>query len=89
MSDYTLRDLLVHGCSLNEATRLLYSGLLDQQTYDRFCTVADWAAARFTGTAGVKQERFWRRFGKDAYLRRIARMKALHDRIRDGKAKIT
>lgn len=83
---YTLRDMLTSGTSMNRAVQMLHSGLIDQRTFDRYCFLDDWCAPRFSGSAGFKQERFWTRFGADACYRRHDRVKALHDRIRDGVA---
>lgn len=85
---WDIQGLLRCRTSYNQAVHMLHTGLIRQRTFDWFCLFSDWAAPRFSGTAGFKQERFWNRCGKDAYYRRIERIKRLHDNVACGIVKI-
>ena len=78
--DYSLAELFRAGISPLEAERFLHEGRLAQRVFDHYW-MFHWAAPRFSGSAGFVQERFYNRFGKDAYFRRIDRMKRYYDKI--------
>lgn len=82
----TLAQMLRSGTNIVWAERYLHEGRITPRTFDRFLFIANWAAARFSGVAGVRQEGFYQRFGSDAYWRRIERVRNLHDRIVSGAA---
>lgn len=78
----TLAQMLRSGTSYDWAVRYLHEGRITQRTFDWYCLLWDWAAPRFSGSAGYKQERFYEKMGQVAYDRRIARVKRLYDRIK-------
>ena len=78
--DYSLAELFRAGISPLWAERFLHEGRLAQRVFDHYW-MFHWAEPRFSGSAGVVQERFYNRFGKDAYFRRIDRMKRYYDKI--------
>lgn len=83
-SDYTVAQLLQAELSYDQVTKMLHWGNIDSRTFERWCLFSDWAAPRFSGCAGFKQERFYNRFGKEAYWRRIERIRRLHDKIKNS-----
>lgn len=82
------QTLLRQGTSLDQATRYLHEGRITQRTFDWFWLFAAWAAPRFSGVPGFRQDRFYNRCGKDAYWRRIERFKSLYDRVVKGEVKL-
>ena len=78
--DYSLAELFRAGISPLWAERFLHEGRLAQRVFDHYW-MFHWAAPRFSGSSGFVQERFYNRFGKEAYYRRIDRMKRYYDKI--------
>ena len=71
------------------ALAYLHEGRISQRAFDWFCLFSDWAAPRFSGTAGFKQERLYNRRGRDFYYRRIERIRALHDAVKSGRIQLS
>src|SRR5215468_7488886 len=80
----TINNLIRSETTYNRAVNMLHWGSISQRTFDWFCFFYDWAAPRYSGSASFKQERFYNRCGEEAYWRRIERVKALLERVRNG-----
>ena len=59
----------------NEAENLYLSGGISAKEWGRYLFVWSWGAPRFSGVAGLKQEAYWNKRGKSAYLRRMNRVR--------------
>lgn len=77
----TVVELLKAGTSYNWAVRYLHEGRITQKTFEHFCLFWDWCAPRFSGSAAIRQERYYNKMGKDAYYRRMERVRRIHDRL--------
>lgn len=77
----TVSEMLRSRVTYDWAVRYLHEGRISQRVFDHWCLFYDWAAPRFTGAAGIRQDRFYTRMGADAYWRRIDRVKRLHNRV--------
>lgn len=64
---------MVSTYSFNEAEMAWRNGLIDERAWIAFVPVWSWCSFRCGGCAGHKQEVFWKRFGKEAYMRKINR----------------
>lgn len=68
-----LKFLLQFG--LQDVTDRYNSGQISYVLYKKYCSVWDWSAPRWTGRAGMKQESFWGKYGKNAYYKRINKIR--------------
>lgn len=57
-----------------EAERAVREGAIGQRDYARYLAAWTWGAARFSGSAGDAQERFYAKRGGAALLERFARV---------------
>jgi hypothetical protein len=74
------------GATLGEVCRTQRVGLLgnvrfDERARDWYVLLWTWGAPRFGGQAGLLQDRYYDRLGKEALERRIARARAFTARI--------
>lgn len=72
------RDLITNH-NFNEVERMWNQGRLSDREWHRYRFAWTWCAARWSNVcrAGEKQERFWNRFGKEAYYRRMNRVRRI------------
>ena len=71
-----LKNLLSLG--FNEVEQQFYRGMIGQTTWEAYCRVWTWSAVRWSNVcqADTIQERFYTRYGKAAFYRRINRTRA-------------
>jgi hypothetical protein len=68
----TALDAIRSKYSMNQVTRFYYEGRISDREYNRFCGAWLWGAAHL---ASMEHDRFYALHGKDAYYRRINRMR--------------
>ena len=71
------RKYAVMHASYNEARMMYMQGTIDTKTWRVYCLFWDWGCFRWSSD---KQDRAWKKLGKDAYYRRIERVKKIRER---------
>ena len=66
---------LIQNYSFNQVDQQFAQGQISQTHYEAYCRVWEWCAPRFGGSAGFKQESYWKRHGKEAYFAKINRVR--------------
>jgi hypothetical protein len=64
-----------NGYSYADIQRGLHEGLVSQREFEAYCAVWTWCAFRVSGPAAYKQDAFWKRFGPDAFYRRLNKVR--------------
>ena len=66
--------------SFDTAQRKYRAGSVSEADYRWYCFFWSWTAPRFSGAIGDRQERAYKRLGKEAYFRRFERARKLYER---------
>lgn len=64
------------GYSLATMEHMVRDGTISQNEFEAYCAVWEWCAYRLSGNAAMKQESFWNRFGKEAFYRRMNKVRS-------------
>lgn len=62
--------------SLADIQRRYEWTLIDQATYEAYIRVWNWSAVRWSGHISNQQDRYWERYGKDAFYAKINKTRA-------------
>lgn len=69
-------QILVKGYSFIDAERMYYNGQIGQKVWEAFCRVWGWSTFRMSNPYDWKQDCFWKKYGKQAFYRKINRTRA-------------
>jgi hypothetical protein len=69
---------LITSHSFDQVESMLHRGLIGQSDFEAYCAVWTWINFRASDTvmASDKQDRFWGKYGKDAFYRRVNKVRA-------------
>lgn len=62
--------------SYNEMERFFHYGIITYNEFWAYVSVWEWCSPRMGGRAGEKQDKFWEKYGKEAYYKRINKVRA-------------
>jgi len=66
-------QILIRNHSFSDVERMFYNGMIGERCWGAYCRIWSWTGWRSSNVAmaGPKQEAFWAKHGKEAFLRKM------------------